>query len=242
MHLLRPLLGLLAALLFCGNTLADNLLVAAGAGYKRPIAELATAFEKKSGIRLEQIYGHMGAVVSQAKQGDQVALLFGDRAFLAKIEGLDFAVFLPLGEGRLVVGWPKGGKLAKPEELADPRFARIALPDTKAAIYGIAATEFLQRSGLDAKLHDRLQVASTVPQVSAYLISGEVDAGFINLTEALGIQDKIGGYLEIDRKLFSPIQIVAAVLKGHEAKPEVKALQAFMATPEARAILDKYGL
>lgn len=242
MRLLRYLLTLLAAALLCSPSFADSLLVAGGAGYKRPISELAGAFEKKTGIRLEQIYGHMGAVVAQAKQSDQIAVIFGDRAFLAKVEGIDFATYLPLGEGRLVIGWPKGGRLGSANELADARFARIALPDTKSAIYGIAATEFLQRSGLDAKVRERLQVASTVPQVSAYLISGEVDAGFINLTEALGIQDKIGGYLEVDRKLFSPIQIVAAVIRGHEAKPEVKALQSFMATPEARAILDKYGL
>lgn len=241
MSFLRHCLAFLLALCLSGTALADSLLVAGGAGYKRPIAELATAFEKKTGIRLEQIYGHMGAVVAQAKQGE-VAIVFGDRSFLNKVDGLDFAAFLPLGDGRLVVGWPKGGKLASVADLAEPRFARIALPDTKSAIYGIAATEFLQKSGLDAKVHDRLRVTATVPQVSAYLISGEVDAGFINLTEALAINDKIGGWLEIDRKQFSPIQIVAAVVKGHEGKAAVKALQDFMATAEARAILDKYGL
>lgn len=221
---------------------ADSLLVAAGAGYKRPVSELATAFEKQTGHRLEQMYGHMGAIVNQTKQNGGIAVIFGDLSYLEKAEGIDFAAFLPLGKGRLVVAWPKGPGLKVAGDLASPRFARIAMPDTKSAIYGIAATEFLQRSGLDAQVRERLQVLATVPQVSAYLVSGEVDAGFINLTEALALQEKIGGYLEIDPSLYAPIRIVAGVIKGYESQVVVSTLQQFMSTPEARAILDKYGL
>ncbi|KAB2922632.1 MAG: molybdate ABC transporter substrate-binding protein, partial [Dechloromonas sp.] len=155
---------------------------------------------------------------------------------------LDIAAYLPLGSGRLVVAWPSGGQLGAPLGLADPRFARIAQPNPKAAIYGIAATEFLERSGLKDKIGNRLQVVATVPQVSAYLISGEVDAGFINLTEALGIQGKIGGYLEIDPALYSPIRIVGGVLRPQAGEPAAKALASFIETPEAQAILRKHGL
>lgn len=239
---LHRLLVLLLSLLLLPPALADSLLIAAGAGYKRPISELSNAFEQKSGVRVEQIYGHMGGVVSQAKQSGQVAFIFGDLAYLAKVDGLNFSSFLPVGAGRMVVAWPKGQTLKNLAELADSRFARIAIPDTKSAIYGIAATEFIQRNNLTAQLKDKLQVASTVPQVSAYLISGEVDAGFINLTEALAIKEKIGGYLELDQKDYSPVKIVAGVLDGFADKAAVKALGAFLETPEARAILTKYGL
>ncbi len=237
-HLLLATLTLLLAL----PALADTLLIAGGAGYKRPIAELATAFEKKTGTHVEQIYGHMAGVVSQAKQSGQVAIIFGDKSYLEKVDGLGFAGYLPVGEGRLVVAWPRGGSLGKPEELAESRFARIAMPDTRAAIYGIAATEFLKKSQLDGRVKDKLQVVSTVPQVSAYLISGEIDAGFINLTEALGIKDKIGGYQEIERGQYSPIHIVGAVIQGFENAATVKALQQFLESPEARAIAQKHGL
>lgn len=244
-NLLRVLLSLCLALSFGFGrpaAAADALLVAAGAGYKRPITELAEAFAKQSGIRLEQLYGHMGGVLNQAKQSGQVAVIFGDLSFLEKTDIVTFASFLPLGDGRLVVAWPRGTTLQSAAELADARFARIAIPDAKAAIYGIAATEFLQRSGLESALRPRLQMASTVPQVTAYVVSGEIDAGFINLTEALAVRDRIGGYLEIDRALYSPIRIVGGVIKGFETQDAVKKLGAFLLTPEARAILDKYGL
>lgn len=241
MKAIRTLL-IAGLLLITHNVLAESLLIAAGAGYKRPVSEISAAFEKKTGTRVEQIYGHMAGIVSQAQQSEQVAVIFGDHAYLAKVDRLSFSGFVPLGEGRLVVAWPKGGELASPAALADKRYARIAIPDAKAAIFGIAATEYLQRSGLAPTVAERLQVASTVPQVSAYLISGEVDAGFINLTEALAIKDKIGGYLEIDAALYSPIRIVGGVIRGFEDKTTVKSLQQFLVTPEAAAILKRYGL
>lgn len=236
------LLLLILSLLSSLTASAETLLIAAGAGYKRPISELCTAFEKKTGIHVEQIYGHMAGVVSQAQQSEQVAIIFGDHAYLAKVERLAFADFVPLGHGRLVVARPKGSELSSPGELADKRYARIAIPDPKAAIFGIAATEYLQRSKLSPIVTDRLQVASTVPQVSAYLISGEVDAGFINLTEALAIKDKIGGYVEIDPGLYSPIRIVGGIIRGFESQSTVKSLRQFLETPEAHAILTRYGI
>jgi molybdate transport system substrate-binding protein len=232
------ILGLLAAL----PAFADSLLIAAGAGYKRPVAELSAAFEKQAGIRVEQIYGNMGNIVAQVKQGGEIAVVFGDHAYLSKVEGIDFASYLELGAGRLVVAWPTGGKLETPVELAEPRFARIAVPNPKAAIYGIAASEFLAGSQLATQVKDRLQVVATVPQVSAYLISGEVDAGFINLTEALAIAPKIGGYREIDARLYTPIRIVGGVLRPQADKASVQALGRFLKSPEARAILAKHGL
>ena len=239
---IHRLLILILAFLFVPPALAETLLIGAGAGYKRPISELSTAFEKKTGIHVEQIYGHMGGVIAQAKQSGQVAIIFGDLAYLSKAEGIVFSRFLPIGTGRLVVAWPKGGDLKSPAALAEPRFARIAIPDTKSAIYGIAATEFIQRNHLAAQLKDKLQVVATVPQVSAYLISGEVDAGFINLTEALAIRDKVGGYLELDQNDYNPIRIVAGVVEGFGEQAAVRQLQQFVETPEARAILEKHGL
>jgi molybdate transport system substrate-binding protein len=239
---IHRLLVLIFALLLVRPALAETLLIAAGAGYKRPVSELSAAFEKKTGFRVEQIYGHMGGVISQAKQSGQVAVIFGDLSYLSKAEGIAFSKLLPLGDGRLVVAWPKGSDLKSPAALTEPRFARIAIPDTKSAIYGIAATEFIQRNNLAAALKDKLQVVATVPQVSAYLISGEVDAGFINLTEALGIKDKIGGYLELDQNYYNRIRIVGGVVDGFGEQPAVLQLQQFVETPEARSILEKHGL
>lgn len=225
-----------------GARAQEALMVAAGAGYKRPVAELAGAFERKSGRRVEQFYGNMGQVLAQARQGGRVAVVFGDLAFLEKSTEVAFAGFLPVGEGRLVLAWPKGRELREAAEVADKRFSRIAVADVQHAVYGKAALEYLDSSGLRTAVADRLVMVATVPQVSSYLVTGEVDAGFLNLTEALAIRERIGGYLEIDRKLHSPIRIVGGLVKEFEADAGTKALVAFLGSAEAKAILEKHGL
>ncbi|MEE4463046.1 molybdate ABC transporter substrate-binding protein, partial [Azotobacter chroococcum] len=184
----------------------------------------------------------MGQVLAQARQSDRVALVFGDQAFLENAGQPAFVRYLPAGRGRLVLAWPADRTLGGAEDLVDPAFARIALPDQRQAVYGKAAGQFLVRSGLAQKLEGRLLMVANVPQVSAYLVSGEVDAGFINLTDALGVRERIGGFLEIDPALYDEVRIVAGVIEGRESLPGVEALAAYLASPEAQAILTRHGL
>ena len=238
----RGLLFVLLAFLVVPVLAQDALLVAAGAGYRRPVTELANAFEQSSGIRVEQMYGNMAQVISQVGQSGRVAVVFGDRIFLERSGAIAFDRFIHAGKGRLVLAWPSGAGAIDPAELAAADLRRIALPDTRHAIYGRAAAEFLERSGQQAAVAARLLTVSTVPQVSAYLVSGEVDAGFVNMTDALGVADRIGGYVEIDAALHDPIEIAAGVLSGHATSPLVEAFADFLASPQAREILDRHGL
>lgn len=91
-------------------------------------------------------------------------------------------------------------------------------------------------------MSDKLKVLQTVPQVSAYLVSGDLDAGLINKTDYIGIKEKVGGALEVDSKLYSPIKIIGVVLKGKEGEAEVRAMLEFLKSPEAREILRAHGL
>ena len=80
-----------------------------------------------------------------------------------------------------------------------------------------------------------------MPQVSAYLVAGEVDAGFINLTDAIGLGEKIGGYLPLTSG-YEHIVIVAGIIRGHEDKPETKAFLDFLSSATATRIFQDYGL
>lgn len=221
---------------------AESLAVAAGAGYKRPLGELGQAFERSSGIAVEASFGNMGQVMAQAQQSDRIILVFGDRAFLERAAGMRFARYLPVGTGRLVLAWPPGSPVRGVDDLARPEVARIALPDPRHAVYGMAARQFLERGGRMASLQSRLLTVATVPQVSAYLASGEVDAGFINLTDALGVRDRLGGFVEVDADAYEPIQIVGGVVAGREGAPTLARFEAFLASPAAREILIRHGL
>jgi molybdate transport system substrate-binding protein len=222
---------------------AETLTLAAGAGYKRPLTEIIQAYESAGGSKIDQIYGNMGQVMMQAKGSGSVAYIVGEEAFLKSGSGLTFSSFYPLGQGTLVIAFGKKFPLKKPEDLCAPEVTKVALPDEKLAIYGKAAREFLRSTNLQEKLDKKLLVVSTVPQVSSYLISGDVEAGFINLTDALYTKDRIGGYLTPDRGLYTPIKLVLGVIKGYEEKDDTKRFIDFLTTnPAVKQIIEKAGM
>ncbi|NMC48553.1 MAG: molybdate ABC transporter substrate-binding protein [Desulfovibrio sp.] len=237
----RVLTAFLFLVFFAHNALAGPLLVAAGTGYKKLVDDVAKAYEAKTGSKVELLYGNMGQIMGQVKGGGGIDIILGDKTFLAN-SGVPFASYLEVGKGRLVVAYAKGVTLAAPTDVANPAIKKLAMPDPAKAIYGKAASEFLERTGLASKVADNLLVVGTVPQVTAYLVSGEIDAGFINLTDAMGVKDSIGGMLDVDQSLYSPILIVAGVLAEFKDKPEVSAFAAFLGSDEVRKLSAAHGL
>ena len=217
----------------------ETLLVASGAGYKSVVEALADAYAKESGATVERIYGNMGQIIGQAKTSGKVDLLIGEEGFLRSSD-LPLAESADLGKGRLVLAWPMGR--GEPTDLNAPAVARIALPDPGRAIYGKAAAEYLDNSGLRKTLENKLVIVGTVPQVFAYLATGEVDAGFMNLTQAVAAADKIGGYREMDEKLYKPIVISCIRMANSPSAGAAQKFANFLETKTARAIIAAHGL
>lgn len=240
---MKRVLGMcLFVLLLAGQALAEPLTIAAGAGYKKLVTDLAAAFETASGTKTELVFGNMGQVTTQAKTSGAIDVLIGEQAFLEK-SGLPFSGTAEIGQGVLVVAWPKGKTLlASPADVAKPEVARLAMPDPQKAVYGKAASEYLEKAGLTGAVAGKLLVVATVPQVTTYLLSGEVDAGFVNRTDVLDLGASIGGFLEVDPALYAPIRIVAESLAEAKNPEGAKAFAAFLATDAAKAIAVTHGM
>lgn len=230
-----------AAFLLAANAwAADALLVAAGAGYRKPVMELLEDFSKSSGMRTEASFGNMRQVETQARQNPDIALMIGDRAFL---EPMGLAErFQPLGRGRLVLVTARGQAIATLADLREPRFRRIALPDRTRAVYGNAAATCLARLGLAQPLAGRLVEVATVPQVSAYVATGEVDAGFLNRTEALALQGRAGAAIDAPQDCYDPIELSVGVLKGRAGGAAARAFLDYLASPAVRQVLERHGM
>ncbi|MGC8659560.1 MAG: molybdate ABC transporter substrate-binding protein [Desulfomonilaceae bacterium] len=224
------------------SAFCDPLVIAAGAGYKRMLEGIIQIYKDKTGTKVDQIYGHMGQVLMQAKASGVVSLVLGEHDFLENSD-VDFDSFHKIGNGILVLAYRKGVNLQKPEDLCGKGISKIAVPDPKQAVYGKAAREFLNNTGLGKKLGEKLLVVSTVPQVSAYVISKDVDAGFVNLTDAIYIRDKIGGFIELDKNKYKPISIVIGVTKNGANHPGgLEFLDFVENSTAAKAVITKAGL
>ena len=234
-------LSILLLSLMTGVALADNAVLASGAGYKKMVNALTAAYAAKTGQSVDLIFGNMAQVTTQAKQGGQVDLVLGDASFLKKAE-LPFTATHELGRGKLVLAFPKGSAFSTIADLDRPEVTRVALPDPVKAIYGKAAREFLTATKRLPDIKPRLVEVSTIPQVFSYLVASEVDMGFMNLTHALNVKDKLGGYVVVDETQYSPILIIVGLLDGGRNTAPAQDFIAFLQSPEAVSVIRANGL
>lgn len=228
------------------------LLLFAGAGYKRPTEALCGAFTHETGIPVERSYGNLQQIFAQARASGRVDVLIGDSGFIDAARDLELPQRLPLGEGVLMLAWRhnlpgrlRGGIADPVRDL--PRLRSIALPNPQQAIYGRAAQQWLEAKALWSALQDRLQIVQTVPQVSAYVTTGQVDAGFLNRTEVLAVRPRLGGAIALrpGAGSYAPITIVAALPPAAQhpgTLRERERFAGFLRTPLARRILREAGL
>ncbi|MBN2826084.1 MAG: molybdate ABC transporter substrate-binding protein [Campylobacterales bacterium] len=214
--------------------------IACVAGYKKPIQEVLKAFEIQKGIKIDALYGNMQQSIAHVLNSD-IALIIGDKKYLSTNSKLTISNYTLLGYGKVIVAFAKGVETKnKIEDLLDPKITKIAMPQPQKAIYGIAGEEFLKNAKLYNTLKPKLYLVATIPQVSAYLMTQEVEAGILNITAYLANKEKFSGYIEVDSNLYTPIEIVAAQLKCQN-----KACQefvAFLESNDAKKILKEHGL
>jgi molybdate transport system substrate-binding protein len=237
--------ALVAFIFLTGATVlsARPVMVASVAGYKKPVTEIMSLFEKKTGIKTNGVFGNHMMVMEQAKRSGEVNLVIADRKIIGEMSrSLQFAEKRSLGEGVLVLAYGRGVDLKNPEDLATERVKSLFMPQNIKTIYGTAGFETLKSYGYSEKLRAKITEVATMPQIIQYLITGEADAGFVNLTEAMANRDRLGGYVIIPAGKYNKIIIEAAILKGSEKNPETVKFMDFLETPEAKAILKKHGL
>ena len=226
------ILALAASVSFC----ADQLIIAAGGGYKKPVSAVIENL-KKEGMDVAGSFANLGQLVIQSRE-NKISFIVGDEAFLKKSD-LNITKFERIGRGTLVLVTPKNIKINDVSEIA--KFDKIAMPDPKKAIYGIRANEFLQNAKMDG-VKDKILAVAGVPQVVAYVINGEVQAGFINSTEAVAKKDEFGSIIYIDESLYSPAYIGIARLSACSEQVLCEKVMKEFQSDRSKEIFSKFGL
>ncbi len=65
-----------------------------------------------------------------------------------------------------------------------------------------------KKQNLEGELKDKILAVAGVTQVVTYILSGEVDVGFINQTELNAHKDQFGSFVLIDKALYASANIV----------------------------------
>ncbi len=226
------ILALAASVSFC----ADQLIIAAGGGYKKPVSAVIENL-KKEGMDVAGSFANLGQLVIQSRE-NKISFIVGDEAFLKKSD-LNITKFERVGRGTLVLVTPKNIKINDVSEIE--KFDKIAMPDPKKAIYGIRTNEFLQNAKMEP-VKDKILAVAGVPQVVAYVINGEVQAGFINSTEAVAKKDEFGSIIYIDENLYSPAFIGIAMLSAYSDEALCEKVMEEFKSDRSKEIFSKFGL
>lgn len=226
---------------------AETTLVAVAANFTKPMTEIAKAFEKASGHSAKLSFGSSGKFVAQFENGApfEVFLSADDKSPI-KLEQAGLAVAgsrFTYAIGKLVLWSNNTGYVDEQgQTLATGNFKHLALADPKLAPYGAAAVEVLKKQGLFEKLQPLFVQGENIAQTHQFISTGNAELGFVALSQVID-NGKIGtgsGWI-VPENLHSPILQDAVLLKTGAENPAAQALLAFLKSPPALAIIEKYG-
>ena len=224
--------------------------IAAAANLNFAVTDVAKAFERAQGTRVELVFGASGTLTRQIQDGAPFEVfLAADEEFPKQLSGAgltrDAGVVYAIG--RLALFAPSGSPLTVDERLdglarltkagSVSRFA-IANPDV--APYGKAAEAVLRKRGLWEALRPHLVLGDTVAQAAQFATTGNAIGGLIaySLVLSPGFSDR-GTSAVIPDADHPPLRQRMVLLKRAGAVAE--RFYAFLQTAPARAIFLKHG-
>ena len=173
-----------------GGAEGASILVSAAASLSEVMEAIAAQFEAESGVRVLLNVAGSQMLAAQIIEGAPVDLFVSAdvRQMDRTIEAgrVDAATRVDLLSNQLVVVVPsdRRGRLAGPEDLADPSIRRIALGDPEAVPAGVYARTYFRAAGIWESVAERVVPASNVRAALRAVEAGTADAGVVYRTDA----------------------------------------------------------
>ena len=222
---------------------AEEVIAAVAANFTEPAREIATLFTEKTGHTVTYAFGPSGQFYTQISQGAPFEVFLSADASRPKkaieegfaVAGTEFTYAV----GKLVL-WSADPALVDAEgAVLKTDLAHVAIADPKSAPYGAAAMEVMEKLGVLATLEPKLVTGKSITQAYEFAATGNAPVGFVAYSQV--INDTKGSSWMVPADLYKPIKQDAVLLKTGAEDPAAKAYLDFLKTPEAIAIIQKYG-
>ena len=228
----------------------DVPLVAAASSMNPALEEIAAAFTRETGLRVELVFGASGTLTRQIQGGAPFELLLSaDEEYVARLYASGHArdAGTLYAMGRLVLfartGSPidPGAGLAALGLLLDAgRIDRFAIASPDLAPYGRAAEAALRAAGVWERITPRLVFGENVAQAARFAVSGSASGGLIPLSIALTpAVSSHGTFAVLPDSLSHPVRQRMALLRN--AGPAAVSFHDFVLGTTARDILERHG-
>jgi molybdate transport system substrate-binding protein len=224
--------------------------VAAAADLSAVLQEVATNYEKRSGVAVKLSFGASGALTQQIQNGAPFDVFFSaDMDYPRQlITGgqADGATLYRYAVGKLVLWVPKDSPLDVEHKgmdvLLDPSVKKISIANPQHAPYGRAAVAALKHYGLYEKVTGQLVLGENISQAAQFVESGNAQVGFVALAHAIApsMQDK-GKYWMVPTEAYPPLDQGAVLISRSSHKQDAAAFLEYIKTTEVSALLKRYG-
>ena len=223
----------------------SELNISAAASLKEAMADLEAAYTSKNPeVSFVINYGSSGSLQQQIEQGAPCDLFIsaGEKQMTAlEEEGLLLdGTNKDLVKNSLVLVTSNDSEISSIDSLNSDAVSKIALGEPSSVPAGKYADETLTSLAIKDSLNNKLVFAKDVKEVLAWTASGNADAGFVYLSDALS-SDGVKIVETISEEYHSPITYPVAIIKDSDDIDAAKAFEDFLFTDEAQEIFEKYG-
>lgn len=243
----RFALAALATFMTFNSAWADEVQVAVAANFTAPIQAIAKDFEKDTGHKLVAAYGATGQFYAQIKNGAPFEVfLAADDSTPAKLESEGDSVKgsrFTYAVGTLALWSAKPGYVdAQGEVLKKNEFKHLSIANPKAAPYGLAATQVLDKLKLTEATKAKLVEGQNITQAFQFVSTGNAELGFVALSQIYK-DGKVteGSAWIVPSSLHEPIKQDALILNKGKDSAAAKALVEYLKGPKAAAVIKSYG-
>lgn len=190
-------------------------------------------------------FGGSGSLQQQISQGAPVDLFFSaakdkfdilvEEGEIAKEDVVDL-----LGNS-LVLIVPKGKQIVKSfADLAKGEIEKVSIGTPETVPAGAYAKEFLEKMDIWNDIEPKIVYGKDVRQVLSYVETGNVDAGIVYKTDALG-SDKVEIAATADPNSHTPIIYPVGIIKNSENYEAAKEFYEYLQSEDALKVFEEYG-
>lgn len=240
---------LLLASLLAISADARDVYVAAAADLTFCLKDINAAFQKANpDVKVVVATGSSGKFFSQIQHSAPFEVyMSADIEYPRKLAEAGFAdkeSLFQYAVGQIAV-WTVDPKLDVSKGLTvltDQRISKVAIANPSHAPYGRAAQAAMEKAKVWENVQPKLVMGENISQAAQFVQTGNAAAGIIalSLLKAPSMEG-VGKYWLIPRDQYPAIEQGAILTNKGKDNGDAKKYMAFLKTPEARVIFDKYG-
>lgn len=227
---------------------AQELTLSVAISMKEAVEELGRHFRRaRPAAILRYNFGASGELQKQIEAGAPVDLFVS--AAQAQMDELERrGLILPasrrvFARNALAVIVPSDSRLdlGASGDLLCPQVRRVVIGNPKTVPVGQYAEESLRTLGLWESLRSKLVYAENVRQALEYVARGEVEAGFVYVTDAAARAGRVEAAFRPPLESYRPVTYPVAVVAASKHPSVARAFIDLLLAPEGQAVLSRLG-